>query len=930
MKLIKLLLLMLVVNNSLTFSQRFNCGTDHSNEEVIKHAGQIQQILKFRANSKVAMRAPSEPYIIPVVFHMFTYGINNNLNATPLTKEIMTCRINEALNIANGDFNGTSTPNSVIDPRFQSIRGTLPIKFVAATIDPDGNKLEIPGLDWRPEVDINYGYEGRLTENLWFGRNGKYYMDIAIVNFPNEDNNAPNQSAYAMRPSTNEFPRIVFNHRYVSSICGASETASFSKVISHEIGHYFGLLHTFNEDCNSSGDGISDTPPTKGSDGCTRNVLNSCGVYPNLENLMDYNNECQSMFTKEQTTAMDFWLTENSTTYPRRLLWQISNLSATGINSSRPIARFTTKGSSICTGKSVQFIDESVGLQTTRSWTFTGGSPATSTAVNPTVTYNTPGQYTVSLTVSNANGSNSITKTSLIRVNTPLTSDISETFSGNFPPEGWSIQNDDNNVTFVKGAEGGNGDLTSLLIDNYFYKSSGKIDYITLPNINLASGASGSQLTFDLSYVKENETSVDALAIEVSTDCGASWTSVYNKSKDQLQTFSGTTLGANRQFRPTKSEHWRKETISLSSFVGQSNVMIRFKNTTDFGHRTWIDNVTVTRGSGGVIITPPPVGSYCEGTAEPRYFNIINVKLANLNYSSSGFPTKGYSNFTSQTANVVTGRTETVSVTSNYNNATVPNHYNVWIDWNQNGSFNDAGEKVLNTRGIVTGTASFVVPSTAKTGNTRMRVRYSFNKDFDACGFDDYFGEVEDYTVSVSSGISTPTPTLAVPTGIRADVYANGFFAVWTKPAGVPTVEVQILRSGSWVTVGTSNSHYLFVPKEGSNLNYTFRVRSVNGSSTSVWSASVNTTLLLAKLSKEDSSTENFKAHPIPAKEIIYFMVPTVNNTDTTIEIFDISGRQVGKLINTYEFNVTNLSKGIYVAKLSSTEINESKTFIVE
>jgi PKD repeat protein len=867
-------------------------------------------------------------YVIPVVFHMVTYGINDGLNATPLTKEIMKCRIDDAIRIANADFNGTDAATSSLDPRFQSLRTLLPIKFVAATIDPNGNKLEIPGLDWRPEIDINFGYQDRLRSNLWFGKNGKYYMDVIITNFPNEDDGTTNQSAHAFLPTQDEIPHIVYNHRYIGNVCGSNASFGFAKIFTHEIGHYFGLSHTFIGGCTSPNDGISDTPPTAGSEGCTRNVSNTCGVFANLENFMDYNTACQAMFTREQVSTMKFWLDDMTARFPRKVLWQPSNLIATGVNPTVPVARLSSEGSSICSGSSVKFLDQSTGLPTSRSWEFTGGSPATSTAINPVVTYNTPGVYTVKLTVSNASGSNSTTQTGFVRVSSGLTTEINENFSGSFPPNGWKVTNDDNSITFVKGTEGGNGDLNSMLIDNYFYKGGAKVDYITLPMINLAAGATSSQLSFDLSYVKENESSVDQLAVEVSTNCGASWTSVYNKSKDALQTFTGTTQGQNRQFRPTLATHWRKETVNLSSYIGQANVMIRFKNTTDFGHRTWIDNVRVTR-SGSVVVTPPTTTGYCAATSKVDRFFITNVKLSNINNTTSTIASNGYSDFTNQTANVTIGSSQTISVTSNYNNGTVPNHYNAWIDWNQDKVF-DASEIVLTKTIGVTVTNSFTVPSAAKTGNTRMRVRYSFDAPQGACGFDARFGEVEDYTVNVTGTTTTPpSTTLAVPGGIFAsDITATGFLARYDRPVAPTVVEIQILENGAWITLGTATINNFRINKRGSALNYQFRVRAVNGTNVSAWSTPFSVTLPGAAGPLGEKIDPQFKVYPNPAINEVYFITPTELKS-TLIEIYDVSGRFVDKLVNTNNYNVSNLNKGVYTVKLITSEQTFNQQMIV-
>ncbi|HAA01119.1 MAG TPA: PKD domain-containing protein [Flavobacteriales bacterium] len=83
-----------------------------------------------------------------------------------------------------------------------------------------------------------------------------------------------------------------------------------------------------------------------------------------------------------------------------------------------PLAAFTQSATNICAGDPVTFTDQSTGGPTSWSWSFPGGTPATSTAQNPVITYATPGTYSVTLTVTNGNGSNSTTSTNLITVTT--------------------------------------------------------------------------------------------------------------------------------------------------------------------------------------------------------------------------------------------------------------------------------------------------------------------------------------------------------------------------------------------------------------------------------------------------------------------------------------------------------------------------------
>lgn len=89
--------------------------------------------------------------------------------------------------------------------------------------------------------------------------------------------------------------------------------------------------------------------------------------------------------------------------------------------SNLPFANFAGDTLSGCPGFNVQFSDSTTNSPTSWNWSFPGGTPATSTLQNPVVTYNTPGTYNkVTLVVTNAFGTDSVTKLSYIAVS-PLT-----------------------------------------------------------------------------------------------------------------------------------------------------------------------------------------------------------------------------------------------------------------------------------------------------------------------------------------------------------------------------------------------------------------------------------------------------------------------------------------------------------------------------
>lgn len=82
-----------------------------------------------------------------------------------------------------------------------------------------------------------------------------------------------------------------------------------------------------------------------------------------------------------------------------------------------PSANFSSDVEEVCEGSSVSFEDLSSDAPSSWAWTFEGGIPSTSTLANPIVTYDISGTYSVSLTVSNAAGSDEVVLDNYITVN---------------------------------------------------------------------------------------------------------------------------------------------------------------------------------------------------------------------------------------------------------------------------------------------------------------------------------------------------------------------------------------------------------------------------------------------------------------------------------------------------------------------------------
>ncbi len=98
-----------------------------------------------------------------------------------------------------------------------------------------------------------------------------------------------------------------------------------------------------------------------------------------------------------------------------------------------PKALFESTTTSYCTPANVKFTNTSSNNTVSYKWLFPGGSPTTSTEINPSVLYTTAGTYDVVLIATNANGKDTITKVGYIRVNTAPTASFRKIQNGNNP-----------------------------------------------------------------------------------------------------------------------------------------------------------------------------------------------------------------------------------------------------------------------------------------------------------------------------------------------------------------------------------------------------------------------------------------------------------------------------------------------------------------
>ncbi|TAE70985.1 MAG: T9SS C-terminal target domain-containing protein [Bacteroidetes bacterium] len=169
--------------------------------------------------------------------------------------------------------------------------------------------------------------------------------------------------------------------------------------------------------------------------------------------------------------------------------------------------------------------------------------------------------------------------------------------------------------------------------------------------------------------------------------------------------------------------------------------------------------------------------SYCASKGNSVADEWIDlVSLGTINRTSAG--DGGYFNGTSLSTSLGRGLSATISYSAGFRSGYSGSEaWAVWIDWNRDGDFLDAGEQVVTRTSTSAATLSstFTVPTTATLGATRMRVSMKWNAAQTSCEAFSY-GEVEDYTINVITGtVRTSAIENAAEGGIKTEikVYPN-------------------------------------------------------------------------------------------------------------------------------------------------------------
>jgi len=519
---------------------------------------QISSMDYIPVNNSGASR-DGTPFIIPVIVHIF--AVNNTLPVTP-------GNVHEFIELTNKNFSGILPAIEDVQPEFQSLVSNPNVQLILATKLPDGtcfNGIIYHQISSISELPFDFTSYSIDTE---------HYLNINVANGMNSGATFPTPGLLAGNP----IDYINLNH-YDSRLRQITLT--------HELGHWLGLGHTFGP-ANVSAvacfdDGIADTPPTKGSALGTCNLtLSECTpeVIENVHNHMDYS-DCPMMFTLGQAQQMLNVIAD--TNLARYQLGLPENLISTGV--------FDT---TFCPGTLITFNDQFPNCDSSLirlfgtytniiadsvSWYCPGATQELWLSDHPQVHYPTEGLKTAYFTVCGQGNCVTSERTFNVSINQGVPSlpftefPYSEDFENNFSFPGQHISQNLNDITpwRISDFTGYNSENCAYVpaMSTSVYDTTefvvGAFDFSTLQNPTI---------TAKIAISRPNNASNCVFSIGIREVCNNLVPSGNYYNKDIGEISLGNTQV---NFIPQSNNQWYPVTLTWPNFVNASNAELYFR-----------------------------------------------------------------------------------------------------------------------------------------------------------------------------------------------------------------------------------------------------------------------------------------------------------------------------------------------------------------
>ncbi|BDD04729.1 M43 family zinc metalloprotease [Aureibacter tunicatorum] len=326
-------LILLCIFSTQSYAQRTRCHNngypnDNNQRRGIAYPNQFEEWMQGMLSQQrliqsvnQATRKAETKYRLPIVVHIIhkgeSYGVESNITDEQILSQIKATNVDLALENANF----INTPEV-----FKPYATSLNIELILAKRDPQGNPTN--GITRSYGGNSNWLYKEESLKSIiqW---DPEKYFNIWVCDYGNDlgfsswpVSNLPGMEALGSTPQ--EDGVIVNYTAFGSNDFGGpypilEEDYDLGRTLTHEMGHYLGLFHTWGTGGCSNDDYVEDTPMTSGSytGGCdlTQPIM-SCGQQTMIENYMDYTlDACMTMFTHGQKDRVEVVLNNS----PRRL-----------------------------------------------------------------------------------------------------------------------------------------------------------------------------------------------------------------------------------------------------------------------------------------------------------------------------------------------------------------------------------------------------------------------------------------------------------------------------------------------------------------------------------------------------------------------------------------------------------------------------------
>ncbi len=287
----------------------------------------------------------------------------------------------------------------------------------------------------------------------------------------------------------------------------------------------------------------------------------------------------------------------------------------------------------------VHFTDETLFCPSSWEWEF---SPNTvsflegtdANSQNPIVEFLVDGSYDVTLNSTNSNGESSLTMEDYIASGGTMIP-FFEDFESEEPlAKGWTIENEDGAITWDDYAVGGTDGSRAMGINFHDYLNFGARDRLISPPFALLEYPA--DLTFKHAYAQYYSQYTDSLIVYISTDCGESWTRIFENGEDGNGSFA-THEQTTDDFIPAVIEDWCGAgwgssciAIGLDQYAGMNNLKIAFESYNMRGNFLFVDDIEIDYVVGTADLLKDPDLFQIYPNPNAGQFNInFNAKLEN-------------------------------------------------------------------------------------------------------------------------------------------------------------------------------------------------------------------------------------------------------------------------------------------------------------